>query len=188
MIVTIEIRGAAYTLCATALLAITATASQAETALEAVVRESKNTRVDPLRVKSGQNKAAINASGKAQEAVAPRNEKGSEVISQKPLPLLQRVDEIVVEAQREPEDVSPPEKPAFQKMKESLDNVGRGLAPSIVESQSNGGNRTAVFKVNGTCYAINNNAGRMNNDGSLGSAGQNAETCTTAQARAPRAR
>jgi hypothetical protein len=152
-----------------------ASAAKAETALEAVVRESKNTRVDPLRTKAAQTKAAANTADKIPTAAPASN-------AQTPQPLVQRVEEIVVEGQREPEDVVPAKKTAFQNMKEALDSVGKSAAPSVVESQNNGGTRSAVFKVNGACYVVKNNAGQMNNDGSLGSAGQDAMSCTKAQA------
>jgi hypothetical protein len=156
-----------------------ASAANAETALEAVVRESKNTRVDPLRAKSAQIKAAANTADKTQAAVPPAAPPAD---AQMPQPLVQRVEEIVVEGQREPEDVVPAKKTPFQNMQDLLDGVGKSAAPSVVESQNNGGTRSAVFKVNGGCYVIKNNAGQMNNDGSLGSAGRDAMTCTKAEA------
>ncbi len=153
--------------------------ANAETALEAVVRESKNTRVDPLRAKAAQTKASTNIADKIPTA-APIA--ASAANAQTAQPLVQRVDEIVVQGQREPEDVAPAKKTAFQNMKEALDSVGKSAAPSVVESQNNGGTRSAVFKVNGGCYVIKNNAGQMNNDGSLGSTGRDAMTCSKAEA------
>jgi hypothetical protein len=166
---------------------LTATGNcRAETALEAITRASKNPLTKPTpnaSLLSPKKFEAAIGNAKALTALPSANTADAEA---KPTGVLatQRVEEIVVEAQREPEDVVPKKKPAFQKMKEMLDGVGKSVEPVIAEANNNGGTRTAVFKRSGACYSIKNNAGQMNNDGSLGSAGSVATTCSSVEAAA----
>ena len=51
----------------------------------------------------------------------------------------QRIDEIIVEAQREPEDFKRPEPSPFQKMRASLDRVGPNLSSAMMEYTSTDG-------------------------------------------------
>lgn len=164
-------------------LALRTSVCHAETALEAIVRESKN----PI-VKRNIGAPLLNKNERSTKETKSKELISTEAIvklqsSDRPK-LEQRIDEIVVEAQREPEDAVPAKKPAFQKMKEKLDGVGKSVGLAVVETSSNGGTRTAVFKRNGQCYSIKNNAGKMNNDGSLGSAGRDAMTCSPIEAAA----
>ena len=159
---------------------------QAETALEAITRTTKNPLAKPVSdapLLGPKERAAATEKAKALSAL--RGE-GDTNLDTNPAGSVatQRVEEIVVEAQREPEDVVPAKKTAFQKMKEKLDSVGKSLPPSVAETKSNGGTRTAAFKSNGKCYSIKNNAGQMNLDGSLGSSGRDAVTCSPMEAAA----
>ena len=172
--------------CIIAVSSIVTSNCQAETALEVITRAGKNPLSKPAPnaplLSQKEREAAIE---KAKKLAALRGEITADTEA-KPAGAVatQRVDEIIVEAQREPEDVVPAKKPAFQKMKEALDGVGKSVGPTVVETSSNGGTRTAVFKRDGKCYSIKNNAGRMNNDGSLGSAGRDAMTCSPIEAAA----
>jgi hypothetical protein len=122
----------------------------AETAIEAIVRESKN----PL------SKPVINAPLVSQSERRNHEKKSKEMISAEAIAQLQlgerpryqqRIEEIIVEGQREPEDVAPPVKTPFQKMREGLDRVGPNVSTAKAFYTDTEGIVRACFWKNGVC-------------------------------------
>jgi hypothetical protein len=122
----------------------------AETAVEAIVRESAN----PL-LKRAPAAAPVSASERQSQEKKSKEMISAEAIAELQLDVgpryRQRIEEIIVEGQREPEDVTPPEKTPFQKMREGLDRVGPNLSTAKSYYTDTEGIVRACFWKNGVC-------------------------------------
>ena len=145
----------------------------AESAVEAIEREAKNARTKPSvgtplvnknerDTQETKSKALISA-----EAVAKLHS------SDRPK-FEQRIDEISVEAQREPEDFKPPAPTPFQKMRAALDRVGPNLPSAVLEYTSTDGIEMVCTWEGNYCNKSRripavSRAGDLRTDGKLGS-------------------
>ncbi len=154
-------------------LALCAGVCYAETALEGIVRESKNPLSKPAPGSLLVNKAERSRQEKkSKELVSP--DAVAAIQSNDRPRLEQRIDEIIVKAQREPEDFKPPELSSFQNMRVTLNRAGPNLPSAVMEYTGTDGIVMVCTQEGNYCNKTRrisgvSAAGDLRTDGKLGS-------------------